>query len=128
MAKAATKTAKPTTRKSTAKKANAPMKNKPAKKPAKAAVKATATKAAKTMAKTAKPAVRKSAAKRVEKVETKAGLPALKTQMNRVVKVLRDDCAAVADGKGNEQQFRDLVQAVTRAVKNAKKKQGIEFA
>lgn len=122
------KTSKPVTRKAQAKKANAPMKNAPKEKSPKAATKAAATKAAKTMAKTVKPAIRKSAAKRVEKVEKKAaGYPEYKAQLNKLIKGLRDDSAAVAEGKGNEQHFCDLVRAVSRAIFNTKKKQGYSF-
>jgi len=130
---------KPVTRKAQAKKANAPMKNAPAEKSPRADVKSDAKKAARTMAKTVKPGIRKSAAKRVEKDEKRdarmalarqlqeEGFAAVKKQANRLIAILRNDMALIADGKGDEEQFRELVMAVSRTLIKTKKKQGWTF-
>lgn len=127
---------KPATRKAQAKKANAPMKNAPKDKLPLAKAKADAKKAARTMAKTVTPGIRKSAAKRVEQDEKRAarmplarqqqeGFAEVKKQANRLIAMIRNDVAQVADGGGNEEQCRQLVLAVSRAVISTKKKQGI---
>ena len=121
------------TRKTQAKKANAPMKNAPKKKaPAKEA-KAAAASAARTMAKTVKTAGRKSAAKRVEKIEKKVvvkpadDFAAVKKQANRIIAVIRDDCAnAAANGKAGEEKARELVKALSRTLLRIKEKQGVK--
>lgn len=130
---------KPAAKKAPAKKANAPMKNTAKAKPAKTVKKAVAKKAAKSAAKTAKPAVRKSAAKRVEKAAAKKAAPmslakqlqvgdiaVVRKQMNKIVSVLKADFAA-AKGAAGEKKFREMVLAVSRAVANTKKKQGVKY-
>ncbi len=131
---------KPAAKKATAKTATAPMKNKATAKPAKTVKTATAKKAAKTAAKTAKPAVRKSTAKRVEKAAAKKAAPmslakqlqvgdiaVVRKQMNKIVSVLKADFAAAAKGGAGEKKFREMVLAVSRAVANTKKKQGVKY-
>lgn len=126
-------------RKAQAKKANAPMKNAPGPKSPRSEAKAAASKAAKTMAKLVKPTMRKSAAKRVEGTEVRAavavspvtriqreGFPAAKKRMDEIMKVLRADCRDVAAGAADEQQFQELIIAISRAFTNTKKKHGID--
>lgn len=131
---------KPATRKAQAKKATAPMKNKAKEKSAKTEKKAVASKAARTVAKTAKPAVRKSTAKRAEKAAVKKVAPmslarqlqagdiaVVRKQMNKIVSVLKTDYIAAAKGGAGEKKFREMVLAVSRAVANTKKKQGVSY-